>query len=152
MANKHIKLTSHPDSFSPKPRAIEWGASTPMERGPVVGTLTDRSRRNVIGTHSGSYAVYRALAVAAKALDPDHRPDLHNTAPTEAIGPHSQWFDPKKIVSIDPFGATVHSAFADYFKDGWDIRPTIAVTQAHLNMPEVVDAMQAVEIRFRQKG
>jgi hypothetical protein len=35
----------------------------------------------VIGSHGGSYAVYRALAVSAGALDPIRRPDLTNTYP-----------------------------------------------------------------------
>ena len=39
-----------------------------LERGPIVGTTGNRSQRNVIGTHSGSYGVYRALAVAAGNL------------------------------------------------------------------------------------
>jgi GTP cyclohydrolase II len=59
----HIRLTSHAGGIGALP--IHWGAATPAERGPVVGTTTKRSHRNVIGTHSGSYSVYRALAVAA---------------------------------------------------------------------------------------
>ena len=70
------------------------------ERGPVVGTTTKRSHRNVIGTHSGSYGVYRALAVAAGNLERGHRADLTDTSPTDIIGPHPQWGDPGKIVSI----------------------------------------------------
>lgn len=79
----HIQLTSHPGRYEPLP--IQWGASTALERGPVVGTLSDPSKRNVIGTHSGSYAVYRALPVAAEALDPEHRPDFTDTTPWHAI-------------------------------------------------------------------
>ena len=63
----HIRLTSHAGGFGALP--IHWGAATAAERGPVVGTTTKRGHRNVIGTHSGSYSVYRALAVAAGALD-----------------------------------------------------------------------------------
>ena len=61
---RHIRLTSHHphESAAGAPR-IHWGTADPLVRGPVVGTTTDRSRRNVIGTHSGSYGVYRALAV-----------------------------------------------------------------------------------------
>ena len=62
----HIRLTSHAGGFGALP--IHWGAATPAERGPVVGTTTKRAHRNVIGTHSGSYSVYRALAVASGAL------------------------------------------------------------------------------------
>jgi GTP cyclohydrolase II len=49
-------------------------------------------------------------------------------------------------VSIDPYGATVQSVFADFLKQGYDIRPSIAVTKAHIDMPEIVDAMEAGRI------
>ena len=137
----HIKLTSHPGQTKPIP--IRWGAPTAAERGPVVGTLSDPQKRNVIGTHSGSYAVYRALAVAAKALDPEHKPDFTDTSPWHAIGPHPQWANENRIVSIDPFGATVHDAFSDYYDQGFDIRPSIAITKAHLQMPEIKEAIEA---------
>jgi GTP cyclohydrolase II len=107
-----------------------------------VGTTTKRSHRNVIGTHSGSYSVYRALAVAAGALKREHKADLTNTAPTDAIGPYPQWTDPQKIVSLDPWGAQVAEVFAAELKSGYDIRPTIAITKAHVILPEVIEALQ----------
>jgi GTP cyclohydrolase II len=108
----------------------------------VVGTTGTRAHRNVIGTHSGSYGVYRALAVAAGALSPQHRADLTNTAPTDVIGPHPQWQDPTAIVSLDPWGAAVADVFAAELEAGQDIRPTIAITKAHVMLPEVAVAMQ----------
>ncbi len=142
----HIKLTSHPNkqgTIVP----IVWGAPTARERGPVIGTLTDSSRRNAIGAHSGSYSLYRALAVASGTLNPLHRPDLTNTAPAASIGPVPQWSDPKKIVSLDPYGHLVSEVFAEELKSGWDIRPTIAVTKAQLNMPEIRDAIEAGRLK-----
>ena len=56
----------------------------------------------MIGAHAGAYALYRALAIAAGSLNALHRPDLSNTAPAEPIGPHPQWADPARIVSLDP--------------------------------------------------
>jgi GTP cyclohydrolase II len=106
-----------------------------------VGTTVNRSQRNVVGTHSGSYGVYRALAVAAGNLTRGHRADLTNTAPTDLVGPHPQWGDPDKIVSIDPFGASVQHVYADYLAQGYDIRPTIAVTKAHIHLPEIKQAI-----------
>src|SRR5678816_2897075 len=144
--SKHIKLTSHPGAGGAKPIPINWGAADPKIRGPIIATLTTPEHRNVIGTHSGSYAVYRALAVAAKALDPQHVPDLTNTAPTDLIGPYPAWHDPEKIVSLDPYGATVQEVFHDFSKKGCDIRPSIAATEAHVDMPEVVDAIEAGRI------
>ncbi len=142
-SGKHIRLTSHPAEGAASAPAIRWGASDPHLRGPVVGTTTSRAQRNVIGTHSGSYGVYRALAVAAGALDREHRPDLTNTAPTDSIGPHPQWSVPYRIVALDPFGAIVADAFRDHLEQGYDIRPTIAVTNAHIDLPEVRQAMAA---------
>ncbi len=138
---RHIRLTSHPAPGTPGSPAIRWGASTATERGPVVGTTTDRARRNVIGTHSGSYGVYRALAVAAGALRRHHRADLTDTAPTDPIGPYPQWADAQRIVSIDPWGALVADAFRAELEAGVDIRPTIAVTKAHIDMPEIRTAI-----------
>jgi GTP cyclohydrolase II len=140
--SRHIVLTSHPNSFGAKPIPINWGAADPMERGPIIATLTKQAHRNVIGTHSGGYAVYRALAVASGALQSDHRADLTNTSPVAHIGPHPSWFDPDKIVSLDPFGAVASEAFTSYYTQGYDIRPTIAITQAHINMPELQDAVE----------
>jgi GTP cyclohydrolase II len=144
----HIVLTSHPKAR----RAgaffdIRWGAPTAIERGPVIASLTDPAQRNAIGTHGGAYAVYRALAVASGALDRDHRPDLTNTAPAESIGPHPQWADPDKIVSMDPWGHMVASVFANEIAAGADIRPTIAITKAHINMPELKAAIVAGRLK-----
>ena len=144
-APRHIRLTSHAGGYGALP--IHWGAATPAERGPVVGTTSQRSHRNVIGTHSGSYSVYRALAVAAGALSRQHKADLTNTAPTDEIGPYPQWSDPGRIVSLDPWGAVVSQAFAAELAAGYDIRPTIAVTKAHVVLPEVIDALQKGRLR-----
>jgi len=141
---RHIRLTSHhPHESAIGAVPIHWGAADPLERGPVIGTTTERSRRNVIGTHSGSYGVYRALAVAAKSLTRGHRPDLTNTSPTDAIGPYPQWSDPDRIVSLDPWGAVVADVYKAFLAKGDDIRPTIAVTKAHIDLPEVHDAIAA---------
>ncbi len=139
---KHIVLTSHPNKRHDAV-ALKWGASDPQARGPVVGSVTDTARKNAIGAHSGSYALYRALAVAAGKLDPVHVPDLTDTTPAERIGPFPQWHDPEKVVSLDPYGHLVSDVFASELAAGLDIRPTIAVTKAHVNMPEIQAAMAA---------
>ena len=139
-APRHIRLTSH--SGGAGAPLIQWGAATAAERGPIVGTTSSRAHRNVIGTHSGSYSVYRALAVAAGALSRGHRADLTNTSPTDVIGPYPQWSDPAKIVSLDPWGALVADEFGEEIAAGMDIRPTIAVTKAHVLLPEVMEAVQ----------
>jgi len=141
---RHIRLTSHhPIESAQGAPAIRWGAADPLARGPIVGTTMQRHHRNVIGTHSGSYGVYRALAVAAKSLTRGHRPDLTNTAPTDPIGPYPQWSEPDRIVSLDPWGAVVADVYKAFLADGYDIRPTIAVTKAHIDLPEVRHATAA---------
>ncbi len=138
---KHIVLTSHPGHSGEKPPPILWGQKDPLKRGPIVGSLTNPAHRNVIGTHSGSYSVYRALAVASGALQANHRADLTNTSPIVPIGPYPSWADPQQIVSLDPFGAIVGESYAHLYQQGYDIRPTIAVTKAHIQMPELQEAV-----------
>ncbi len=140
-ATRHIRLTSHPGQGTASAPALLWGAPDPQVRGPVVGSTGNRSQRNVIGTHSGSYGVYRALAVAAGSLGRLHRADLTDTSPTDPIGPYPQWGEPGRMVSIDPWGASVQTVFADHLERGYDIRPTIAVTKAHIHLPEIKQAL-----------
>lgn len=142
---RHIRLTSH-SAVAGTP-TIRWGAASAAERGPVIGTTTTRAHRNVIGTHSGSYSVYRALAVAAGTLSPGHRADLTNTAPTDVIGAYAQWSQPEAIVSLDPWGAMISEAFTTELAAGYDIRPTIAVTKAHVLVPEITTAIAAGRLR-----
>jgi GTP cyclohydrolase II len=149
--SSHVVLTSHPGQMRRKVVPIRWGESTPLARGPVIATLTHPEHRNVIGTHSGSYTVYRALATAAGALPPDHMPDLTNTAPVEPIGPFPSWSAPGKIVSLDPFGHVVAEAFKSFYAEGYDIRPSIAVTKAHINMMELSDAIQKGRLKVDGK-
>lgn len=144
---RHIVLTSHPSRSGLKSAPIRWGDGDPLQRGAIVATVTDPSHRNAIGTHSGSYAVYRALAVASGVLQADHRPDFTNTSPTIAIGPHPSWANPEKIVSLDPFGALVGDVYSDLMTQGIDIRPTIAVTRAHIQMPELLEAVRQGQIK-----
>ncbi|MGF1569710.1 MAG: GTP cyclohydrolase II [Nodosilinea sp.] len=139
---RHIVLTSHPSRSGLKANPIRWGHGDPLQRGAIVATVTDPSHRNAIGTHSGSYAVYRALAVASGGLHPEHRPDFTNTAPAVAIGPHPSWADGEKIVCLDPFGALVGEVYQPLIAQGIDIRPTIAVTRAHIQMPELIEAVK----------
>ena len=139
----HIRLTSHPEPGTAATRfPICWGAAAARERGPVIGTVTNPADRNVIGAHGGAYSVYRALAISARALNPLARPDLRNTHPVVDIGPHPQWFEPGRIVSLDPWGHKVGETFADEIATGTDIRPSIAVTKARLNLPEILAAME----------
>jgi GTP cyclohydrolase II len=141
----HIRLTSHPEPGGKPQFPIVWGAPTARERGPIIGTVS--RARNVIGSHGGSYAVYRALAVSAGALDPIRRPDLTNTHPAATIGPFPQWSDPQKIVSLDPWGHLIAENFRAEIAEGIDIRPSIAITRARLDLHELQDALAAGRLR-----
>lgn len=143
----HIMLTSHPRVRAGSAPAIRWGAAEARDRGPLIASLTQPAQRNAIGTHAGAYSVYRALAVAAGQLQRDHRPDLTDTSPAALIGPHPQWSEPDKIVSLDPWGHRVAEEFGTLIAAGMDIRPTIAVTTAHINMPELQAAIAAGRLR-----
>ena len=138
----HIRLTSHPEPGAAR-WPIRWGAADPRERGPIIGTVTNPADRNVIGANGGAYSLYRALAIAGRALNPMTRPDLTNTHPVVEIGPHPQWADPEKIVSLDPWGHRPGEVFREAIATGTDIRPTIAVTKARLSLPEILAAMGA---------
>jgi GTP cyclohydrolase II len=143
----HIRITSHPDPGG-KPRfPINWGASDPQARGPIIGTVSRLGDRNVIGSHGGSYALYRALAVSAGALDPIRRPDLTNTHPAATIGPFAQWTEPNRIASLDPWGHLVAENFGAEIAAGTDIRPTIAVTKARLDLHEMQSAIASGELK-----
>ena len=142
----HVVLTSHPGTVYKNSVPVVWGAKDPARRGPIVVSLLEPEYRNAIGSHGGSYTVYRALATAASKLKIDHRPDLSNTHPVYQFQPNKSWFNPEKIVSLDPWGGDVTRYFKSYYKKGLDIRPSIAVTKAHIQMPEIESAIEAGRI------
>lgn len=140
-----IILTTYPSQSGIEPMPMTWGHKDPVQRGPVVvsrGKSTVR-RRNAIGAHGGSYSIYYALAVASKNLNLEHKPDFTNTEPAVNIGPFPQWSDAKKIVSMDPLGHLAPWLFADTIRnESVDIRPTIAITKAHMKLPELEQSVR----------
>lgn len=144
----HVVLTSHSSQVYEEALPIVWGAKDPTKRGPVVASVTDLKKRNAIGTHSGSYTVYRALSIASGQFSHSFKPDLHNTESTIQLGPHDSWFDSTKIVSIDPWGSDVNINFKKQMDEGYDIRPTIAVTQARLQIPEIHEAIEKGRLKI----
>lgn len=139
----HVVLTSHTAHKSSRFIEIKWGAADPADRGPIVGTISDKADRNAIGSHGGSYSIYRALSIAQGTFPTDHRPDLTDTEPTTRIEPQPSWSTPGEIVSLDPWGAGIARHFGHHLEDGYNIQPTIAVTQAHLQLPEIAEAIDA---------
>jgi GTP cyclohydrolase II len=143
----HVVLATHANLKYPESLTLDWGSKDPMKRGAVVASQTNPKARNAIGTHSGSYTVYRALSVASGKYPPTHRPDLNNTFSPVKIGPYDSWYDDTKIVSLDPWGLDPQIHFKDLYEKGYDIRPSIAVTQAHLLIPEIHDAIRAGRLK-----
>jgi GTP cyclohydrolase II len=143
----HIRLTSHPAGGKAHCFPITWGAPDARARGPVIASITAGANRNVIGAHGGAYSIYRALAVSSGTLDPVARPDLKDTHPVVEMGPHPQWTDKSRIVSLDPWGHRVAEDFRAEIESGLDIRPTIAITRARLTLPELRDAIRLGRIK-----
>lgn len=82
--------------------------------------------------------------MASKNLNIDHRPDFTNTEPAADIGPFPQWADKKKIVSMDPLGHLAPWIFNGIMKaEDIDIRPTIAITKAHMKLPELEQSVRS---------
>lgn len=78
------------------------------------------------------------MAVASNELTVDHKPDFTNTEPAASVGPFPQWADARKIVSMDPFGHLEPWLFADIIRsENVHVRPTIAITKAHMRLPEL---------------
>ncbi|KZS96075.1 hypothetical protein SISNIDRAFT_451756 [Sistotremastrum niveocremeum HHB9708] len=143
-----VILTTYPDQTGIKPYPLQWGTDDAQTRGPIICSRLPSSikLRNAIGAHSGSYSIYRALSIAMGSLSPTHRPNFALTDPPVAIPFQPSWADPKKIVSMDPFGHVVPQAFHSDIESGLDIRPSIAVTKAHIKLSEVDESSRKGEI------
>jgi GTP cyclohydrolase II len=144
---EHVVLATHSNLKYPESLTLDWGNADPLKRAPVVASQTNPKARNAIGSHSGSYTIYRALSVASGKYPPTHKPDLHNTYSPVPMGPFPSWNDSTKIVSLDPWGLDPQIHFKSLFDKGYDIRPSIAVTQAHLQIPEIHDAIRAGRLK-----
>ncbi|PPJ54909.1 hypothetical protein CBER1_06082 [Cercospora berteroae] len=145
LTTSKIILTSYPGQAGVDPLPMEWGSRDPEKRGPVVVSRNPSTirKRNAIGAHGGSYSIYYALAVASKQMDTEHKPDFTNTEPAATIGPFPTWYDPKKIVAMDPWGHLAPWLYNHYIKDdNVEIRPTIAVTKAHMILPELEESVR----------
>lgn len=164
--SSRIILTTYPAQAGIDPLPMNWGHYNQIQRGPVVVSRSQSTikRRNgtlvmthdtywhslgiadsavAIGAHGGSYSVYHALAVASKNLDVDHKPDFTNSEPAVNLGPFPQWADAKKIVSLDPLGHLSPWLFDSMVRnENIHIRPTIAITKAHMKLPELEQSVR----------
>lgn len=140
---QRVILTTYPGQTGIHPIPLDWGNPDPQKRGPVVASRHPNSLkiRNAIGAYSGSYCIYKALATAIGAINPNHRPDFTNTEPPFSVDPNPSWFDASRIVSMDPWGHLTPQIFKAHFDSGVDIRPTVACTKAHLKLAELDEAV-----------
>ncbi|EJD45665.1 cyclohydrolase [Auricularia subglabra TFB-10046 SS5] len=147
-----VILTTYPGQTGIHPLPLNWTGPTAAERGPVVCSRQASSikLRNAIGAHSGSYSIYRALAVAMGTLDPTHRPSFKDTEPPASIQikPNPAW---SKVVSFDPWGHLVPQVFAKELEAGVDVRPSIAVTKAHIKLSELDDSARRGQLKIDGK-
>ena len=82
--------------------------------------------------------------MASKNLLTDHKPDFTNTQPAVEIGPFPAWGDREKIVSMDPWGHLSPWIFDETIRsEDVEIRPTIAITRAHMKLPELEGSVRS---------
>ncbi|AGO13725.1 AaceriAGL146Wp [[Ashbya] aceris (nom. inval.)] len=137
-----VRITSFPEESHPV--AIQWGAKTVSDRGPVVASRRGEgfSKHNAIGAYAGSYCIYQALAVGAKALQADHVADYSMSEPMFHLPPQEAWFNKDEIVSMDPLGHLAPSLFGSIARqERVEIRPTVAITKATMQVPEIREAV-----------
>lgn len=149
-----LPLLAYPDQHGMLPHPLTWGAADPTTRGPVIPSRLPSSfkYRNAIGAHSGSYSIYRALSIAMGTLVPTHKPDYSKTEPPVLIPQQPSWSDPTKIVSFDPWGHLTPQVFKRESANkedgglGLDIRPSIAITKAHIKLSEIDESSRRGDI------
>ncbi len=85
-------------------------------------------------------------------LSPSHKPDYSKTEPAVPIPPQPSWYDPSKIVSFDPWGHLVPQVFKHEVEDlGLDVRPSIAVTRAHMKLSEIDESARKGDLKVDGK-
>src|SRR6516165_1503478 len=60
--------------------------------------------------------------------------------------------EPRRIVSMDPWGHLVAETFQSEIAGGLDLRPSIAVTRARLDLPEIRVALPAPHLVQTDRG
>ncbi|KAL0573165.1 Uracil-regulated protein 1 [Marasmius crinis-equi] len=163
-------LGSPPSNSVPTSLPRSASASITQQVTPSSSSLKDPKEREkalypgrvLLTTYPDQHG--KALAIAMGTLDPAHRPDFSKTEPPVEFPPNETWYGPKdgsekghKIVSFDPWGHLVQTVFAEHIKPkeegglGLDIRPSIAVTRAHIKLSELDESVRRGEIEVDGK-
>ena len=145
-AARHITLTSHPRPGRAKPPKIVWGAAD--ARRPRAGDRHPR-RRQPAQRDRRPFRLLRALPGAGGRLGQPRRaapagPHQHRAGGRDRAAPAVGRPEEDRLArSLGPRRRRgVRRASSP---QGWDIRPTIAVTRARLTVPELKHA-----VRFEQ--
>lgn len=147
--SQDLPLTTYYNDPQVKPLPLQWGASEATVRGPVVASRNGNGvyKHNAIGSYQGCYNIYHALAVASHQLDPTYKADYTNAHPAHNFKQLDQWSSKEKIVSIDPFGHLAPWCFAKTAESNdVEIKPTISITKAHLQLTEMEQYVKQGEL------
>lgn len=151
--SKEMPLTTYYNEPNVAPIPLQWGATSAQKRGPVVGSRTGQGvhKHNTIGAYAGCYSIYHALAVGSHQLDPEYKADYTNAEPAYNFRPQPQWFT-DKICALDPFGHLAPWEFGKIAEsEHVEIKPTILITQAHLQLTEMGDYVRKGELEVDGK-
>lgn len=86
-----------------------------------------------------------------RLLTVDPLPRLTLCRPPFDVPPNPSWSAHHKIVAMDPWGHLAPQLYKSEFESGIDIRPTIAMTRAHIKMPELDEAIRAGRVEMDGK-
>ena len=86
------------------------------------------------------------------SLSSTHKPDYSLTEPPVEIPPNTAWFNKSSIVAFDPWGHLVPQVFKKEVEEsGLDVRPTIAVTKAHIKLSELDESSRKGDLKIDGK-
>ena len=145
---EHIRLTSHPEPGAKLRFPIEWGAATARERGPIIGTVSHPQDRNVDRQPWRLlFGLSRARGFVRRARS-DPPPRSH------------QYLSRSEYRSRLRNGPSPSASFRSIRGVIWSRRisrrkspkasisgPTIAITRARLDLPEMQAALKAKRLK-----
>lgn len=147
--SKDIPLTTYYNDPAVCPISVKWGLTDPKQRGPIVASRMGNGvlKHNAIGSYAGCYNIYHALAVGSHQLDPRYKADYTNAEPAYNFKQQPSWSDKLKICAMDPFGHLAPWLFDSISENEQvEIRPTISITKAHLQLVELENAVKTGQL------
>ncbi|RDA90367.1 hypothetical protein CP533_2932 [Ophiocordyceps camponoti-saundersi (nom. inval.)] len=130
--SSRIILTTYPKQIGIDPIPLDWGNPNPEKRGPVV---VSRSPSTIRRRNAADPTQFTTLSLLL----------VKNWTLTIAVqlGPFNQWGQREKIVAMDPWGHLVPWTFQGIMeRENIDLRPTVAITRAHMRLAELEDSVK----------